>query len=88
MPKGEAHEELIYKLTSVKDPYSDEARELISTWASYKKKRPMTRLNFFRQVAAAASYQLEPKRLDNLTFLAVKMIVYVTIQIVLNFQNC
>ncbi len=68
----ETHEKIIYELTSVNDPESYEAKKIIAEWICHKEKRPMARLNFFRQVVAAASYKLHPKPLRNLTFLAGK----------------
>ena len=69
---GQAQEEIIYDLTSINAPSSEHGFHKTNEWMNYRRERPMTRQNFFRQLASAATYQLKKKPKNKMVFLAAK----------------
>tara|TARA_B100000925_G_scaffold8886_1_gene6359 strand:- start:21770 stop:22582 length:813 start_codon:yes stop_codon:yes gene_type:complete len=68
-PEQERH---IFELTSVKNSEDKKSRDIINSWVKIREKRPISRTNFFRQLASAARYNLVRNEVKNVIFLAGK----------------
>jgi pimeloyl-ACP methyl ester carboxylesterase len=69
---GPSQERHIFELTSVKESKSKIGVDTIDSWVNIRNKRPITKLNFFRQLISAMKYRAMKKKITNLTFLAGK----------------
>jgi pimeloyl-[acyl-carrier protein] methyl ester esterase len=70
--KGSSQEKHIFELTSVQSAKSTSSRNIIKSWIDIRNKRPITRLNFSRQLLSAMRYQYVDKEIDNILFIAGK----------------
>lgn len=69
---GPVQEKHIFELTSVKNSDERFSKRIIDSWVEIRKKRPITRVNFFRQLVSATRYRLAEHEVRNITFLAGK----------------
>jgi pimeloyl-ACP methyl ester carboxylesterase len=53
-------EGLILRITSAKEYSSEQEQAILKRWASYAEERPVTRVNFWRQLKAAALFRAAP----------------------------
>jgi len=69
---NQRQEEIIYDLTSYRSATSEHAYFKKFEWIGYREKFPMSRENFLRQLASAASYRLHKKPKNTMVILAAK----------------
>ena len=69
---GQKQEEIIYDLTSYRGPSSEHGYFKTNEWLVYRNQYPMSRENFFRQLACAATYKLEKKPKNDMVFMSAK----------------
>ena len=69
---GQKQEEIIYDLTSYRGSTSEHGYFKTNEWLSYREQFPMSRENFFRQLACAATYKLEKKPKNDMVFISAR----------------